>query len=217
MIRKILFLFAITTLMISCNNMQNSSNDTTNGDQEMEAELVTLAIVDFDSQAGNYVGKEVQISGLVNHTCKHGGKRMFLIDTDTEQTVKIEAGENIASFDAEVEGSEVIVNGIINELIIDEAYLLEWEAEIAEEMNKAAAGEEEEEMVEVEQESDHAEGEGEHASGGLGEKADMGEHVSGIEKIENYRKQIAESDKDYLAFYSIECISYEVIPMEEDE
>jgi hypothetical protein len=84
-------------------------------------------------------------------------------------------------------------------------------------MNKAAAGEEEEEMVEVEEESDHAEGEGEHASGGLGEKADMGEHVSGIEKIENYRKQIAESDKDYLAFYSIECISYEVIPMEEDE
>lgn len=220
MIKKILFLFVITAFITSCNNTQSPSADTEGSEQEMTAELVTLAIVDFDNEAGNYVGKEVQISGLVNHTCKHGGKRMFLIDTETEQTVKIEAGENIASFDAELEGSEVIVNGIINELIIDEAYLLEWEAEIEEEMSKAAA-EEITENTEVVEEviHEHGEGEGEHehAGGGLGEKADMGEHVSGYEKIENFRKQIAESGKDHLAFYSIECISYEVIPMQEEE
>ena len=220
MIKKILFLFVITAFIASCNNTQSPSTDTEGSEQEMTAELVTLAIVDFDNEAGNLVGKEVQISGLVNHACKHGGKRMFLIDTETEQTVKIEAGENIASFDAELEGSEVIVNGIINELIIDEAYLIEWEAEIEEEMSKAAA-EEVTENTEVVEEvvHEHAEGEGEHehAGGGLGEKADMGEHVSGFEKIENYRKEIAESGKDHLAFYSIECISYEVIPMQEEE
>lgn len=231
MIKKILFLFVITAFIASCNNTQSPSTDTEGSEQEMTAELVTLTIVDFDNEAGNFVGKEVQISGLVNHTCKHGGKRMFLIDTETEQTVKIEAGENIASFDAELEGSEVIVNGIINELIIDEAYLIEWEAEIEEEMSKAAAEEvtENTEVVEEvvhdhgegEVEHEHAEGEGEgeheHAGGGLGEKADMGEHISGFEKIENYRKEIAESGKDHLAFYSIECISYEVIPMQEEE
>jgi len=177
--------------------------------------LVTLAIVDFDNQAGNYVGKEVQISGLVNHTCKHGGKRMFIIDEETEQTVKIEAGENIPSFDAELEGSIVSVTGIINELIIDEAYLIEWEAEIKEEMLNAP--EEEAELAEGEEEGEHAEGEHaegehEHAGGGMGEAADMGEHISGLEKIENFRKEIKESGKDHLSFYSIECISFEVIP-----
>lgn len=221
MIRKVLFLFVIAALFVSCNNTQNTSADAESTDQEVNAELVTLAIVDFDNQAGNYVGKEVQISGLVNHTCKHGGKRMFIIDEETEQTVKIETGENIASFDAELEGSIVSVTGIINELIIDEAYLIEWEAEIEEEMLNAT----EEEEVEVEEEHQHAEGEEEHehqpaegeeehehAGGGMGEAADMGEHISGLEKIENFRKEIKESGEDHLSFYSIECISFEVIP-----
>ena len=195
--------------------MQNTSADAENTDQEVNAELVSLAIADFDNLAGNYVGKEVQISGLVNHTCKHGGKRMFIIDEKTEQTVKIEAGENIASFDAELEGSIVSVTGIINELIIDEAYLLEWEAEIEEEMSKSSENEEGE-HVEGE-EHEHPEGEEhEHTGGGLGEKADMGEHISGLEKIENFRTQIKESGKDHLSFYSIECLSFEVIPDEQE-
>lgn len=217
MIRKILFLFVITALFVSCNNTQNTSADAETTDQEVNAELVTLAIVDFDNQAGNYVGKVVQISGLVNHACKHGGKRMFIIDEETEQTVKIEAGEEVTSFDAELEGSVVSVIGVISELIIDEAYLLEWEAEIEEEMLNATKEEEEAEIEEGEAEGEHAEGEHaegehEHAGGGMGEAADMGEHISGLEKIENFRNEIKESGEDHLSFYSIECISFEVIP-----
>lgn len=224
MIKKVFILCALAAFIISCNNTQAPSTDTESTEQEISSEIVSLAIVGFDDQAGNYVGKEVQISGLVNHTCKHGGKRMFLIDPETEQTVKIEAGENIASFDAELEGSDVIVNGIINELVIDEAYLLEWEAEIAEEMNNPTEEVEEEVITEGEEhehaegeEHEHADGEHEHAGGGLGEKADMGEHISGLEKIENFRAQIKESGTDHLSFYSIECISFEVIPGETEE
>lgn len=207
MIKKVLILSVFAVFFASCNNTQNPSNDTESTEQDINTELVTLAIVDFDEQAANYVGKEVQLSGLVNHTCKHGGKRMFIIDEETEQTVKIEAGENITSFDAELEGSDVLVTGIVNELVIDEAYLLEWEEEIKEEMKKPK---------EEEQDEDEDEGEHEHASGGLGEKADQGEHESGLEQIENYRNQIKESGKDHLAFYSIECISYEIIPTDND-
>ena len=219
MIKKVLILFVFAAFIVSCNNTQNPSTDTESAEQEINTKLVTLAIVGFDDKAGDYVGKEVQIAGLVNHTCKHGGKRMFIIDPETEQTVKIEAGENITSFDADLEGSEVIVTGIINELIIDEAYLLEWEAEIEEEINNPTEEVEEIEHAEGEEEAEHAESEGEHehAGGGLGEKADMGEHISGLEKIENYRNQIKESGKDHLSFYSIECISFEIIPIETEE
>jgi hypothetical protein len=214
MTKNLFILFVLVAFLVSCNNTQNKTTETT--DQETAEEIAMLTIKDFDNVAEKYVGKEVQIKGLVNHTCKHGGKRMFIIDEETEQTVKIEAGENISSFDAELEGSVVQVNGIVNELIIDEAYLMEWEEELKAEMA------ENEEAVEGETEESHEQAEGEeheheHASGGLGEKADMGEHVSGFEKIADYRKEIAESDKDYLAFYSIECISYEVIPETEEE
>lgn len=221
MIKQILILSVFAVFFASCNNTQNPTTDSESTEQEINTELVSLTITDFDEQAANFVGKEVQISGLVNHTCKHGGKRMFIIDEETEQTVKIEAGENITSFDAELEGSDVMVTGIVNELIIDEAYLLEWEEEIKEEMSKLPEEGEETEHAEGEEETEHAEGEGEgeheHASGGLGEKADMGEHISGFEKIDDYRKQIKESGKDHLSFYSIECISFEIIPIETEE
>ncbi len=192
MAKNLFILFVLVAFIVSCNNTQNKTAETT--DQETVEEIAMLVIADFDNVAEKYVGKEVQIKGLVNHTCKHGGKRMFIIDEETEQTVKIEAGENISSFDAELEGSVVEVNGIVNELIIDEAYLLEWEEELNAEM--AAHEEEGEEKGEEGEEGhEHAEGEEnehEHASGGLGEKADMGEHVSGFEKIADYRKEIAE-------------------------
>jgi len=205
MIENLFILILLAAFFMSCNNLQNKTTEAETDDQETPDELAMLSIADFDKSAENYVGKEVQIKGLVSHTCKHGGKRMFIIDEDTENTVKIEAGENIPSFDAKLEGSMVQVKGIINELIIDEAYLIEWEDEIKEEMAALEEGEE------------HEKGKGkEHAGGGLGEKADMGEHISGLEKIEDYRKQIQESDKDYLAFYSIECLSYEAIPEPEE-
>ncbi len=213
MIRKILILCVLTMFVIACNNTQNPSTDAEKNVQEPEEELVTLSIADFDEQAANYVGKEVQISGLVNHTCKHGGKRMFIIDEETEQTVKVEAGENIASFNADLEGSDVLVTGIVNELIIDEAYLHEWEEEIKEEMSKVAEEGEEPEHAEGEEEGDT---EHLHSSGGLGEKADMGEHINDLEKIESYRNQIKESGKDHLAFYSIECNSYEILPTDKE-
>jgi len=220
MTRNLFILFVLVAFLVSCNNTQNKTTEAT--DEETVEEIAMLSISEFDKSAETYVGKEVQIKGLVNHACKHGGKRMFIIDEETEQTVKIEAGENVSSFDVELEGSVVEVKGIVNELIIDEAYLLEWEDELNAEMaapEEEAEGEAEEGHEHAVGEVDeHAEGEEhEHAGGGLGEKADMGEHVSGFEKIANFRQEIADSDKDYLAFFSIECISYEVIPETEEE
>lgn len=205
----------VVAFLVSCNNSQNNQATTETSEQEVVVENVILVINDFDASAVDYVGKEVQIAGLVNHTCKHGGKRMFLIDPETEITVKIEASEQVSSFDAELEGSEVLVNGIITELIIDEAYLTQWEQEIKEELENPTEPEEEH----AEGEEGHEEGEGEHhhASSGLGEKADQGEHKDPFETINNYRNEIKESGTDHLAFYSIECISFEIIPPESAE
>jgi hypothetical protein len=226
MMKRLFILCVLAVFIISCNNTQNPTSETNTDDQITNAEIAMLTIVDFDNQAGEYVGKEIQIAGLVNHTCKHGGKKMFLIDETTEQTVKIEAGENISSFDAELEGSVVLVNGIVTELIVDETYLAEWEKELQEEMENT---EEEGEHTHGDGEGMHTHGEGEethshgegeegheHVSSEYGEKAETGDHMGGFEKIEKLRKQIAESGKDHLSFYSVECISYTVEAEEEE-
>jgi hypothetical protein len=211
MIQKILVVFLFWLGFIACNNSQNQSSADQEQQPQATEEIALLNVANFNTEAGNHVGKQVQIKGIVNHTCKHGGKRMFIVNEGSDVSVKIEAGETISSFNAELEGSEVLVTGYVNELIIDEAYLKEWEMEISEEMNKPAEEEKENEDTEHTGEKEHS-GDGEHSSGGLGEKADMGEHTANLEKIENYRKQISESGKDHLSFYSVECTSYEVIP-----
>lgn len=188
--KNVLILFVLVGLLVACTNSQKKA------EKDGSEETVTLSVNDFTSKAGDYVGQEIVIKGTVSHVCKHGGKRMFIFDDNEDNRVKIETGEGISSFDASLEGSDIEVKGVLKELVIDETYLTEWELEVNEEMNNPKA--------------DTAASAG-HESGGLGESADQGEHISALESIENYRKQIKESGKDHLSFYSVECTSYELI------
>lgn len=192
--KKILTLLGLAIILVACNNSQKNINENATAN-----EPVNITVSDFLTKADEYVGQEVKIKGTVSHTCKHGGKRMFIFDDNEDNRVKIEAGEEITSFDASLEGSDIVVSGILKELIIDETYLMEWEQEVNAELNNP---EEESDTTVV----------AEHEGGGLGEAADQGTHVSALESIADYRKQIKESGKDHLSFYSIECISYEVLP-----
>ncbi len=206
MIKKVFFLIFIATIAFACNNTQQSGEIKT--DENLAAEIVTeVTVANFEQMAGGLVGKEVSIKGLVNHTCKHSGKRMFIVAEDTEESIEIVAGKNIDTFEAELEGSDVVVNGIVAELRVDENYLAEWEAEILseteEETRKIHDG-----NHEGEGENEDGDGEGKEGEENLEEE----HHGTGVEKIENYRNQLKESGKDHLSFYSIECISFEVAP-----
>jgi len=119
----------------------------------------------------------------VDHVCKHGGKRMFIMGDKPEDRVKVESGEKIAAFDVALEGSDVKVIGVGQITKIDEAYLDNWEAE--------ALAEEEE----------HTEGEEE----GAGDD----HHGGALEQIAALRKQLEDSDREYLGFYHVECVSFE--------
>jgi hypothetical protein len=67
----------------------------------------------FQEFAAQNVGKEVEISGMVIHVCRHGGKKMFLIGEDPEKRVKINASDKVNVFEPELEGSVVSVKGVI--------------------------------------------------------------------------------------------------------
>ncbi len=98
MIKKLLFIAICIGLFVSCNN-QN----------EEKATAVTTS--EFATLAENMVDQRVSIEGTVLHVCKHGGKKMFISD----DRVKIIASESIAAFDTELEGSTVVVEGIVRE------------------------------------------------------------------------------------------------------
>ncbi len=148
-------------------------------------DTATLAVLTFDTSAHNYVDKPVWIAGTVSHTCKHGGKRMFLADGNDSILVEVTTGPDIVKFDESLIGSRVRVLGMLRELRIDEKYLNEWEAELKQPAEGAETGVHTGQKGHEDQTADDK-----------------------LAQVNAYRQQIKDSGTDHLSFYSVEAISF---------
>ncbi len=115
--KKIFLLFSIIALFVSCGDNPQKAEATA-------TEKPLLSLADFDSEAGNFVNQEVQIQGIVDHVCKHGGKRLFLVDDFGN--AHIDGEERFAD---SLTGSNILVTGIVKEFRVDEAYCLQMETD----------------------------------------------------------------------------------------
>ncbi len=182
----LLLITVIALFTVSCENAQQTKKEKAI-EQEVVVDLIAdIDINDFDSLAGDYVGKKIRFDGIVDHICQHGGQRMFLVSPESEARVKVTTDENMAAFPVDMEGSNVEVVGVVDELRIDEPYLKEWEEE-----SKAENGEHNSEV-------------GLHDGTGQ----DHHDESGAIEQINNLRTQLQASGKDHLSFYSVICKEY---------
>lgn len=183
-------LLGMTLGLASCGNDSNKSKEQTSAEEVTPAALeVAQVLADPDS----LVGDTIEIEGICTHICKHGGGKIFLMGSDDTKTLRVEAGESIGSFPQETVNSIVRVTGVLVEDRIDEDYLAQWEAQIADQAKEA-------------------QGEG-------GCAADMkanaeAEANSVRERIANFRSRIAErtekEGKPYVSLYHMEGLSYEI-------
>ena len=141
-----------------------------------------MAVLTFEQKADSFINRAVVIEGTVLHTCKHGGKRMFIVDGTDSIRVEITAGQDVTQFDESLAGSRVRVFGILKEERIDAKYLNEWEAEVKKPEENHNAG-------------IHTGAKG-HEDQGVREKLDQ---------INSLREDLKKSGKDHLSFYSIEA------------
>jgi hypothetical protein len=118
--KKLFALLAITALFASCGG--NAENKSQAESETAVIETPILSLGEFETKAGEFVDKEVMVSGIVDHVCKHGGKKILLVTDDGE--VHVEAEER---FDEAIAGSEVDVIGIVREFRVDEAYCIKME------------------------------------------------------------------------------------------
>ena len=182
MIKKVLGILAVTGLLISCGN-KTQKNETA---QEKDVVKVTVEQLMADMQ--NYVEKEIVITGTVNHVCEHGGKRMFIMGENPDVAIKITPNDEIGIFEKELEGSYVVVTGVVKELRIDEAYVVNLEKELAEGADNEAI-------------HDH--------SGGTHDEDEDEENEKNAQ-IEAMRTKITDSENGYYSQYWIEASKFEV-------
>ncbi len=199
MIRKLFALALISLIFVACGS-NDKKEQQSNDEANVTEETTVITVKDFEDQVAELIGKKIKIEGTVNHVCQHGGGRMFLVTEDAEGRVRVNKGEEIPAFNTDMEGKDVVVIGIVDELVIDEKYLSDWEQEL------------------MMHEEEHAEGQGKglgegsgHEGTKMGEDADQGTHTPGMKQIEKYRQRIKESGKDKLSFYSITCKEYEIL------
>ena len=75
--KKIVTLFAIMAILFSCKNEVKKADENSQTQETATSETPVLAMGDFDTKAGEFVNKEVEIKGIVDHVCKHGGKNYY--------------------------------------------------------------------------------------------------------------------------------------------
>ena len=139
--KKFVFLLALTISFISC----KTETQEVEGVKETKAiEIPMLAIGEFDAKAGEFVNKEIQINGIVDHVCKHGGKKILMVNDDGDVHVTSEE-----RFDEALMGSEITLTGIVVEERIDESTCLQMEEN---NMNSHSEGKTNEEQFNQQQE-----------------------------------------------------------------
>lgn len=177
---------AMFFLALSCDNIGNKKAD----EAKTTTQETASTAMDVDvllTNAADFVGKEVEVEGICTHICKHGARKIFLMGETN--SIRVEGGE-VGKFDQKCVNSIVNVIGTLEETRIDEAYLQKWEAKIAAEVKE-----------------NHGDGE----NGCDAEKnARKEKGNSPQERIDNFRKQIEDGGKDYISFYHINALSYEI-------
>lgn len=183
-------LLGMTLGLASCGDNSNKNKE------QVSAEEVTPVALEVDqvlADPDSLVGDTIEIEGICTHICKHGGGKIFLMGSDDTKTLRVEAGESIGSFPQETVNSIVRVTGVLVEDRIDEDYLAQWEARIADQTKET-------------------QGEG-------GCAADMKANAEAAtnsvrERIANFRSRIAErtekEGKPYVSLYHMEGLSYEI-------
>jgi len=99
----------IAVLLGSCNQAANKEG--TDKEATQTEKVVSATIQELLAQPAEYDGKEVAVSGMVTHVCKHGGQKCFVLDEDGETQIRIVPAGDIDEFKIDLEGSTVAFKG----------------------------------------------------------------------------------------------------------
>ena len=103
-------LLSVAGLMSLTSCGSSSKTDSTS----VAADTVAVSSVDdILAKTDSLVGKTVQVEGVCTHICQHGGKKIFLMGSDDNSTIRVDAGEKIGSFPKDAVNSVVVVTGTV--------------------------------------------------------------------------------------------------------
>ena len=134
--KKLLFIAAAACLLASCGNSGNNKVSGNEQENSARSEVVVYKLDDLLTEADNLIGKTVTVRGFVTHTCKHSGKRCFIVGDSQKTSFRVEAKGNIGGFNRELIGSELDITGVVRERRLSQEYLEQMGKELVDQKLK---------------------------------------------------------------------------------
>jgi hypothetical protein len=102
--KKIIILLAGIALLSSCNCLTSDKNEQVNN-------ITSVTMEEFLANPDEFLEKEIVITGLVTHVCKHGGQKLFIAGENEATSLLINTSESIPEFSIDLEGSKAEFTG----------------------------------------------------------------------------------------------------------
>lgn len=111
--KKLILTSLIALLLFSCGNQKKQVQTANN---EPDIVPVALSVDDLYKNATDMVDKEIVVTGTVMHVCQQGGERCFLMGSNENINIRVEAGEKIGAFSQELMGSNLQITGVLKQV-----------------------------------------------------------------------------------------------------
>lgn len=106
----------VLTAVFACTNSKQK--------QQATEESVSIGVITVDELYANVdslLNKEVTFSGTVTNVCKHTGAQCFVMGSNEDISIRVEAGEDIGTFTQEQLGSVVQIVGVLKQVITSDS------------------------------------------------------------------------------------------------
>jgi len=168
--RQFLFLAALSAALISCT-----------GNKKVDAPEWAYELDNLLAVAEQEVENTVTVVGFVTHTCKHSGKKCFIVGESQETSLRVEVvpeGE-IEEFTPELVGSKVVITGVLKEQQVPEELIAQLENNVKQQLQ----------------------------DGNMAEEACAAE----LSNYSEMRQWMKDRGKDYYVIYYMDGLKYEVL------
>jgi hypothetical protein len=125
----------VALLTFSCKSGNNNSASEETASQEVQSTVNANTVETLLASADSLVDKDITVRGYVTHTCKHSGRRCFIVGEDQKTSLRVEAKGEIGGFNRELIGSELVIKGKLREQRLSKEYLDQY----AEQLNEKAS------------------------------------------------------------------------------
>ncbi|MFI3327859.1 MAG: hypothetical protein SNH79_01000 [Rikenellaceae bacterium] len=138
--KKLIYTLVAALAIVSCAGNGSSSKSSASSDSvaaTRAAQSEKIYTIDgLLEDAEKLTDKEVTVKGTITHTCKHSGRRCFIVGADQKTSFRVEAKGNIGGFNRELTGSQIAVTGLLRENRLTAEYLNAWEDKVKEKAGK---------------------------------------------------------------------------------